>query len=72
MYLRLSEEQKMVQETIRRFVEKELKPLESEVLRRSIEGKPDLPEGKLKNSKKKQKMLVFGALIHQKNMVVLT
>lgn len=59
MYLRLSEEQKMVQETIRRFVEKELKPLESEVLRRSIEGKPDLPEGKLEELQEKAKNAGF-------------
>ncbi|WP_087972394.1 acyl-CoA dehydrogenase family protein [Oceanobacillus rekensis] len=43
MHLRLTEEQKMVQETIRKFVEKELIPLENEVLRNEREGKPSLP-----------------------------
>ncbi|MEI3613171.1 acyl-CoA dehydrogenase family protein [Pseudogracilibacillus sp. SO30301A] len=38
MYLRLTDEQKMVQETIRKFVEKELLPLENEVLRNEREG----------------------------------
>ena len=32
MYLRLTDEQKMVQETIRKFVKEELIPLENEVL----------------------------------------
>ncbi len=59
MYLRLSEEQKMVQETIRKFVEKELYHLENEVLRRSIEGKPDLPEGKLEELQEKAKQAGF-------------
>src|SRR5690625_4967612 len=42
MHLRLTEEQKMVQETIRSFVENELMPLENEVLRNEIEGKPSI------------------------------
>ncbi|WP_100399035.1 acyl-CoA dehydrogenase family protein [Bacillus sp. FJAT-44742] len=46
MHLRLNDEQKMVQETIRKFVEKELIPLENEVLRNEREGKPSLPEEK--------------------------
>ncbi|GAB3805238.1 acyl-CoA dehydrogenase family protein [Virgibacillus kimchii] len=46
MHLRLTEEQKMVQETIRKFVEKELIPLENDVLRNEIEGKPSLPAEK--------------------------
>jgi len=33
MHLRLTEEQEMVRKTIRRFVEKELIPLENEVLK---------------------------------------
>lgn len=33
MYLRLTDEQRMVQKAIRKFVEKELMPLENEVLR---------------------------------------
>lgn len=59
MHLRLNEEQKMVQETIRKFVEKELMPLENEVLRRSLEGKPDLPEGKLEELQEKAKQAGF-------------
>lgn len=55
MDLRLSDEQRMVQRTIRQFVENELMPLENEVLRNSIEGKPDLPEGKLEELQKKAK-----------------
>ena len=54
MYLRLTEEQKMVQETIRKFVEKELIPLENDVLRNEREGKPSL-------SKEKQKELTLKA-----------
>ncbi|MDX8344384.1 acyl-CoA dehydrogenase family protein [Rossellomorea sp. YZS02] len=47
MNLRLSDEQRMIQKTIRRFVEKELIPLENEVLRNEREGKPSLsPEKK--------------------------
>ncbi len=40
MELRLSDEQKMVQKTIRKFVEKELIPLENDVLRNEREGRP--------------------------------
>src|SRR5699024_7080627 len=54
MYLRLTEEQKMVQETIRKFVEKELIPLENDVLRNEREGKLSL-------SKEKQKELTLKA-----------
>ncbi|WP_201715012.1 acyl-CoA dehydrogenase family protein [Rossellomorea arthrocnemi] len=48
MNLRLSDEQRMIQKTIRRFVEKELIPLENEVLRNEREGKPSLPPEKRK------------------------
>ncbi|QDI90501.1 acyl-CoA dehydrogenase [Salicibibacter halophilus] len=47
MHLRLTEEQKMVQTTIRKFVEKELMPLENDVLRNEREGKPSLSEEKM-------------------------
>ncbi|MFD1737350.1 acyl-CoA dehydrogenase family protein [Bacillus salitolerans] len=47
MDLRLTDEQKMVQKTIRKFVERELIPLENEVLKNEREGRPSLPEGKL-------------------------
>lgn len=59
MHLRLTEEQEMVQKTIRKFVEKELMPLENEVLRREREGKPSLPEGKLQELRLKAKEAGF-------------
>lgn len=59
MYLRLTDEQKMVQKTIRRFVEKELMPLEQDVLRNEREGKPSLPPGKLKELQVKAKEAGF-------------
>lgn len=42
MHLRLTDEQKMIQKTIRKFVEKELIPLENKVLRNEREGRPGL------------------------------
>lgn len=59
MYLRLTEEQKMVQETIRKFVEKELMPLENDVLRNERQGKPGLPPEKLKELQLKAKEAGF-------------
>ncbi|MEJ9230461.1 acyl-CoA/acyl-ACP dehydrogenase [Peribacillus butanolivorans] len=59
MDLRLSDEQKMVQKTIRKFVENELIPLENEVLRNEIAGKPSLPEGKLIELQEKAKKAGF-------------
>jgi acyl-CoA dehydrogenase len=59
MYLRLSEEQKMVKDTIKKFVEKELIPLETEVLRNERENKPSLPYGKLKELQLKAKKAGF-------------
>src|SRR5699024_3554779 len=53
MHLRLTEEQKMVQTTIRKIVEKELIPLENEVLRNEREGKPSRSEEKLTESQMK-------------------
>ncbi|HEX7064451.1 MAG TPA: acyl-CoA dehydrogenase family protein [Bacillales bacterium] len=53
MHLRLSDEQKMVQKTIRKFVERELKPLEPEVLRNEREGKPGISREKIKELQKK-------------------
>ena len=55
MHLRLTEEQKMVQETIRKFVEKELIPLENDVLRNEREGRPSLPQEKVKELQLKAK-----------------
>ncbi|AXF55364.1 acyl-CoA dehydrogenase family protein [Salicibibacter kimchii] len=55
MHLRLTEEQKMVQTTIRKFVEKELMPLENDVLRNEREGKPSLSEEKMHELQQKAK-----------------
>lgn len=59
MHLRLTEEQKMVQKTIRKFVEKELIPLEPEVLRNEIQGKPSLSKEKIKELVSKAKTAGF-------------
>ncbi|EZP76745.1 acyl-CoA dehydrogenase [Parageobacillus genomosp. 1] len=59
MYLRLNDEQRMVQKAIRKFVEKELMPLENEVLRNEREGKPGLSEEKLKELQLKAKEAGF-------------
>ncbi|MBU8908956.1 acyl-CoA dehydrogenase family protein [Desertibacillus haloalkaliphilus] len=53
MELRLTDEQKMVQKTIRQFVEKELMPLEPEVLRNEREGKPSISAEKIKQLRQK-------------------
>src|SRR5699024_5325465 len=55
MYLRLTEEQELIQQTVRKFVEKELKPLENEVLKNEREGKPGISKGKLKELQLKAK-----------------
>ena len=59
MHLRLTEEQKIVQETIRKFVKEELIPLENEVLRNEREGKPGLSPEKLKELQLKAKEFGF-------------
>lgn len=59
MYLRLTDEQRMVQKAIRKFVEKELMPLENEVLRNEREGKPGLTPEKLKELQLKAKEAGF-------------
>lgn len=59
MHLRLTEEQKMVQETIRKFVEKELIPLENDVLKNEREGRPSLPQEKVKELQLKAKNAGF-------------
>ncbi|WP_368985521.1 acyl-CoA dehydrogenase family protein [Caldifermentibacillus hisashii] len=59
MHLRLTEEQKMVQETISKFVEKELIPLENDVLRNEREGRPSLPQEKVKELQLKAKNAGF-------------
>lgn len=59
MRLRLTDEQKMVQRTIRKFVEQELMPLENEVLRNEREGRPGLSAEKLKELQLKAKAAGF-------------
>lgn len=59
MHLRLTDEQKMVQETIRKFVEKELIPLENEVLRNEREGRPSLAPEKIEELQQKAKKAGF-------------
>lgn len=59
MRLRLSDEQKMVQKTIRKFVEKELMPLENEVLKNEREGREGISKEKLKELQLKAKAAGF-------------
>lgn len=59
MHLRLTEEQKMVQQTIRKFVKEELIPLENEVLKNEREGKPSLSPAKMKELQLKAKEFGF-------------
>ncbi|MFD2639954.1 acyl-CoA dehydrogenase family protein [Piscibacillus salipiscarius] len=59
MQLRLTEEQKMVQQTIRKFVEKELIPLENEVLKNEREGRPGLSNEKMEELQLKAKEAGF-------------
>ncbi|MFC7392884.1 acyl-CoA dehydrogenase family protein [Scopulibacillus cellulosilyticus] len=59
MHLRLNDEQKMVQKTIRKFVEKELMPLENEVLRNELEGKPGISKEKIKELQNKAREAGF-------------
>ncbi|MBP1971269.1 acyl-CoA dehydrogenase [Virgibacillus natechei] len=59
MHLRLNDEQKMVQKTIRKFVEKELIPLENEVLRNEREGRPSLSAEQMEELQLKAKEAGF-------------
>ena len=59
MYLRLSDEQKMVQETIRRFVETELIPLENECVEKRTGRRPGISQEKLKELQLKAKEFGF-------------
>ncbi|MFB4164336.1 acyl-CoA dehydrogenase family protein [Alteribacillus sp. JSM 102045] len=59
MELRLTDEQRMVQKTIRQFVEKELMPLENDVLRNERAGKPGISAEKLKELQDKAKKAGF-------------
>jgi len=59
MHLRLTDEQRMVQKTIRKFVEKELIPLENDVLRNERKGEPGLSAEKMNELKMKAKKAGF-------------
>ncbi|MGE6716772.1 acyl-CoA dehydrogenase family protein [Peribacillus frigoritolerans] len=59
MYLRLTDEQKMVQQTIRKFVENELIPLENDVLKNERESKPGISPEKLVELQLKAKEFGF-------------
>ncbi|MDQ1002223.1 alkylation response protein AidB-like acyl-CoA dehydrogenase [Neobacillus niacini] len=50
-----TDEQKMIQTTVRNFVQKELIPIENEVLKNEREGKPGLSKEKLKRTSIKGK-----------------
>lgn len=63
----LSDEQKMVQKTVRDFVNKELKPLEQEVLKNEREGLPGISTEKIKELQQKAKEIGFwGINTHEK------
>jgi acyl-CoA dehydrogenase len=59
VYLRLTDEQKMVQQTIRKFVENELIPLENDVLKNERESKPGISPEKLMELQLKAKEFGF-------------
>lgn len=59
MEFSLSEEQRMVQKTVRDFVNKELKPLEQEVLKNEREGRPGITREKIKELQNKAKEIGF-------------
>ncbi|MCM3388461.1 acyl-CoA dehydrogenase family protein [Ureibacillus chungkukjangi] len=55
----LTDEQKMIQKTVRDFVNKELKPLEQEVLKNEREGRPGISREKVKELREKAKEIGF-------------
>jgi acyl-CoA dehydrogenase len=59
MDFRLTDEQKMVQQTIRDFVSRELMPLEGDVLRNEREGRPGIERAKLRELQLKAKEIGF-------------
>ena len=59
MNFRLTEEQRMVQRTVREFVENELMPLEYDVLRNEREGKPGISREKIRELQLKAKEMGF-------------
>ncbi len=59
MDFQLSDEQKMVQQTVREFVARELMPLEGEVLRNEREGKPGIERSTVRELQQKAKQIGF-------------
>lgn len=59
MEFNLSEEQKMVQEAVRKFVKKELIPLEAQVLRNEQEGLPGITDEEIRKIQFKAKAAGF-------------
>ncbi|MEK4425841.1 acyl-CoA dehydrogenase family protein [Solibacillus sp. FSL K6-1523] len=55
----LNDEQKMIQKTVRDFVNRELKPLEQEVLKNEREGRPSISREKIKELRAKAKEMGF-------------
>jgi len=55
----LTDEQKMIQKTVRSFVKKELIPLEAEVLRNERDGKPGISDEKIAELRSKAKNMGF-------------
>src|SRR5450755_5106276 len=55
----LTDEQKMVQQTVRDFVNRELMPLEGDVLRNEREGRPGISQEKVVELQQKAKELGF-------------
>src|SRR5258708_21731223 len=55
----LNDEQKMVQQTVRDFVNRELIPLEGDVLRNEREGKPGLEREKIRELQQRAKDMGF-------------
>src|SRR5713226_5593867 len=59
MDFRLTDEQKMVQQTVRDFVNRELMPLEGDVLRNEREGRPGIEREQLRELQQKAKEIGF-------------
>ncbi|KPV43416.1 acyl-CoA dehydrogenase family protein [Alicyclobacillus ferrooxydans] len=59
MQLRLNDEQRMIQKTVRKFVENELFPLEAQVLRNEREGREGISKEQRKELQEKAKRLGF-------------
>ncbi|MEH7384219.1 acyl-CoA dehydrogenase family protein [Bacillus sp. JJ1521] len=55
----LTDEQKMIQQTVREFVDKELKPMEAQFLRNEREGRPGISKEEIKAIQRKAKDIGF-------------